>query len=183
MRNRVFRNATLCRWIICSRRFGISWMLFPSRVNQLKRKISTKQTLPHHKTTWIISNTDVPNTNLTYYARIWFQKLRKTIKSVSQDNNWPRHLPDTSQKRQRPSEAAKFKRRCYVAYARNQNYQIASSFSFTSFDNATRAIQIRRRRIFLPTFCVRGKILRKNEGHNVLLLTPNSFPNTRILPL
>lgn len=45
MRHQVFRNATLCRWISCSRRFGISWMLFPSWVNQLQGKISTKQTV------------------------------------------------------------------------------------------------------------------------------------------
>jgi hypothetical protein len=58
------------------------------------------------------------------------------------------------------------------------------SFSFTSFwkrdAGYTDALQANNPADF---FCVRGKILRKNEGQSVLLLTPNSFPNAGILPL
>jgi hypothetical protein len=161
-------------------------MFFPSRVNQSKSKTTTRRTTSHHKKTCIISNKDVPSTNLTYYARIWFQKLRKTMKSVGQDNNWPGHLPDTSHKRRWSSDATKLKCRRYSVYARNQNYPIASSFSFTSFLKRDAGyIDALGGEYSCRLFVSGGKYRRKNEGHTVLPLplTPNSFPNTGILPL
>jgi len=154
-RNQFFRNSTLCRWISRSRRFGISWMIFPSRINQSKRMISTKQTLSHHKK---LESPQIP----MYQPRILHTMPEFGFRNWGKPYN--RSVMTTDQRICQIQVTSVDDR----AKPRSSNVDVTSLMQGTKttrssplflllrFENATRTTQMRWRRKFLPTFCVGG---------------------------
>jgi hypothetical protein len=131
-------------------------MLFPSRVSQLNRKISTKQTLSHHKTTWFISNTDVP-TQISHTMPELVSETEENNK-IGQSGKVTEASPRCKPKASTTERSREVQKVDITSLMQGtKTTRSPPPFLLLHFENATRTIQMRWRRIFLPTFCVRGK--------------------------